>query len=447
MHLTLQQRHAARALMRECHDLERALEQRRIRLRLAQEANLVQQNARNDRVDFYHDEQKLAGIAELYKRTDESTRGIINFDYKRLLRNMHDPIRQLEGAAFPPIRVDFHKLNAQARCYLLGPFLNLSIGGAFVALDIALSDPSGGRLLYVSHHGPIDADAIKAKMPIVNGWLPDHWELASHTVNTFILVHRAKLPARIPFEPSHHLKRGALFAGINTTSREPLHIPFSALTSGTLVAGVAGAGKTNALHVLIQSFLANTDTFSHILLIDGKWGVGFNRYRNIHPKVTVLWDETDFWAITPQLVAEMRTRNIRQRNANIDNATGSFVAVIVDEMSTYTARPSSDPKSPTNKQHTQFIDELTTLARRGRSTGFRFFYTVQEPTDAQIPTAIRNNCQTVLSFRLGIDQHATSLFGQLDGLPADPRKLKLGFALFRDGQTGAMHHVKFPVME
>jgi len=38
------------------------------------------------------------------------------------------------------------------------------------------------------------------------------------------------------------------------------------------------------------------------------------------------------------------------------------------------------------------------------------------------------------------------MFGQLDGLPADPRRLLRGHALFKNGLSGDVRHVQFPVM-
>jgi DNA segregation ATPase FtsK/SpoIIIE-like protein len=142
----------------------------------------------------------------------------------------------------------------------------------------------------------------------------------------------------------------------------------------------------------------------------------------------------------------MRARNADQRARNIDNATGNFVALIIDEMSTFTAKPSGDAKHPDNKLHARFLDELAMVARRGRSTGIRLFVTAQEPVAEQIPPTIRANCLNTISFKLPIDAHATALFGQLEGLPADPRHLQRGRALLKNGVTGEIRHVQFPVM-
>lgn len=219
------------------------------------------------------------------------------------------------------------------------------------------------------------------------------------------------------------------------------------MTSGTLVTGASGTGKTNALHILVQSLVANRALFDAIYLIDGKDGVAFNRYRNAAPgKVHVLWKDADVWQLMSKLTAEMRQRNEAQRDKNIDNAISQFIAVVIDEMATFTAKPSVDAKNPDNKLHARFIDDLTQLARRGSSTGLRLIVSAQEPVVEQIPASVRANCLSTLAFRLPIDAHATAVFGQLDTLPADPRRLARGRALFKNGLSSEVHQVQFPVL-
>jgi hypothetical protein len=339
--------------------------------------------------------------------------------------------------------LDYSAVPFRNRYILAGPFLDIRDRNGYPPLDFATSDPARGVLTYLFRRSPCDAAVWKAKLPQLIQWFGAPWEIGCVKANSITLVLRTPLPNVIPYQRTL-LRKGALYVGLDTATRENAYIPFADLSSGILVPGVAGTGKSNALHVLLRSLFANLDLFTAIYLVDGKDGVAFTRYRNLHPKIHVLWEDEDLWAITPGLVADMKARNRKQIEAGIDNAKKDFVAVVIDEMSTYTPKPSSSDKD-LNKRHGTFIDELTALARRGRSVGYRFFFTVQEPTDAQIPTSIRNNCQTVISFRIGIEQHATGLFGKLDH--ADPRQLPRGHAIIKDGQTGAIRTVKFPVIE
>ena len=61
-----------------------------------------------------------------------------------------------------------------------------------------------------------------------------------------------------------------------------------------------------------------------------------------------------------------------------------------------------------------------------------------------MPTSVRANCQTSLVFRLGIDQHATTMLGELTPT-TDPRKLTTGRALLKR-DNGTIITVQFPIM-
>lgn len=381
----------------------------------------------------------LDGVIALYRALNSETdRTTLMQTYLFLLRTLAEPATTK--------RIDFHALPVGARPYLLGPYLSLLIGGSFPRLCWDTSDPKRGPLTYIFSGGPADPAAWRPKLPDINAWLGGSWTLDAATANTLTLVRRTPLPETLPFMHSY-LKAGGLFLGIDADTQRPVILPFADMTSGTFIPGASGTGKSNALHIIVQSLLANLGHFQACYLVDGKDGVAFNRYRHAAPgKVHVLWNDVDVWNLMGELTLLVRKRNEEQRERNIDNATHDFIAVVIDEMSTFTAKPSVDSKNPDNKLHAKFIDDLTTLARRGRSTGVRLIIAAQEPVVEQIPASVRANCLTSIAFRLPVDAHATAMFGQLDGLPADPRKLLRGHALVKNGLSGDIRHVQFPVI-
>lgn len=431
--------YAAR-LMRETAAAERTMATLDRAIQGAEFAARSAETAWSDRLNFRLAPERLAGITDLYRRSDAQKRRMIVFSYQSLLRAFAS-----NPADLGPL-VDFHALPQAARPYVLAPYLKLAIGGAYPELDLTASDPERGRLTYTHTGGPADPALWQPHLAAIRSWLGANWQITAHTATTITLSQRPELPKIIPMQVEY-LRPGALFCGIDVATQQPGYIPISDMTSGTFIPGAAGTGKSNALHILLLSLFANLDLFTHVYLVDGKDGVAFDRYSGKHPKVSVLWDEPDLWSLTTELVATMRARNADQRAIGIDNAKRDFIAVVIDEMSTYTAKPSSDAKSDANKAHVRFLDELAMLARRGRSTGLRLIITAQEPTDNQIPTSVRANCQTTLAFGLPVDAHAITTFGQLDGLPADPRKLTRGRALLKQSMTGDIRHVQFPVTE
>lgn len=383
------------------------------------------------------------GYIEFYRAAHESVAQYLVDHYRSTMRALVDG----KPMSRDPYRINFNSLPVGARPYVLAPFLGHKAGDAYPVLCFDRSDPGRGTLTYLMIGGATDLAFWKRSLPTINAWLGGHWVVQSHTADSITLAHGTPLPASLPLR-REFLKPGMLFLGLDTDTGQPVQLPIADMTSGTFIPGSAGTGKSNAQHVLIRCLLANLDRFSAVYLVDGKDGVAFNRYRNAAPgKVHVVWEEQDLWALCTELVATMRARNTAQRERNIDNATDDFIAVVIDEMATFTHRPSIDSKNPDNKRHTQFIDELAMLARRGRSTGFRLIITAQEPVVDQIPASVRANCLTTIAFRMPIDAHAIAVFGQLDGLPADPRKLQRGRALIKNGLTGDLRHVQFPVVE
>lgn len=394
-------------------------------------------SARAKRVSLRFHPAGFAGLLDLYGRTDATTRAAIAASYRNFLDGIDD-------TAFPTPRVDFDKLPPEARAFLLSPFLGLRIGGRFPQLDLQRSSFTLGTLTYAVAGGPAVLALWRAHLEKISAWLGGHWALGPCSITSITLLRRTPLPEVMLFDRSC-LRRGQLYLGSDVETQRPAYLPFAEMASGTFVPGASGFGKSNALHVLLASIFANLELFAAVYLVDGKDGVTFHRYRSIDPKVRVLWEEGDLWTLTSELLDTMRSRNITQREDGADKATGDFIAVVIDEMSTFTQRPSSDAKHPESKRHAQFIDELAMLAKRGRSAGIRLIITAQEPVVGDIPASVRANCSTVVSFQLPLDTHAIAVFGQLEGLPADPRKITRGRALIKHGLTGAMHFVQFPM--
>lgn len=341
-----------------------------------------------------------------------------------------------------PVVLRYNTLPRAARMALAAPFLNIRVGDAFPRLDLARSDPDR-CLVYVVTGGMCDPTPWRAHMPALSEWFEGRdsaylWELTDATVDTVTLTRRSPLPRAVAFAPTM-LRPGHLYCGIDTTSRLPVHVPFADISSGTLINGVAGSGKSTAVHVLLASVLANAHLFEHLYFLDGKDGTELARYQG-HPKITVIVDEAEAWDLLPKLVATMRERSVAQRTQPGLYRDKGFIGVVIEEMSTFEQKPFLKDQVA---KHTEFLGRLHELVRKGRSAGFKLWVTTQEP--GQCPVAIRSNLQTVIAFRTPIDQHATMMFGQLDPTN-DPRQLKTGFAHIRDGQRNTIRTVKFPVM-
>lgn len=412
-----------------------------------------EQGSRNDseylaeRLRFSASPNRLAGLAEFLQRNDPKHHAWIIRAYRSFLREMIQPLKVFEGPAPKPRTVDFANLFWKARPYLIGPYLGIQQNNRWAELDLLASEPENKRIIMTQTGGPVDITLWRSRMADLNAWLscgiwPWTWTITYHSASQVVLTRQSQLPDCIPYD-RRYLTSGALFVGIDTTQRTPVHIPFSGLTAGTYIPGTAGSGKTSAMHILLRSIFANLDLFEAVWLVDGKDGVALSRYSHLHPKIRVLYDEADVWQLAQRLTEIMKERNAQQRAQGIDKATSGFIAVLIDELPTFIA----DPPKAQKKEHEAFLDNLNKIAMRGRSAGIRLFLISQTPVKEQIPVTLRANCSTVIAFRLPEQAHATSIFGELKALPEDPRKLPTGQAIVLQGESGTTNVVQFPFAE
>jgi len=444
--ITQAQLEAARALVRSRDERATRLAQLRGHLDRLRAQDKAWSDLVSKRTEFRRNPALFEGLAPFYQSVPARHRRWIEFSYRCFLRDMIDPLRSLEpGVPTPkPRTVDFAAMPLSARCYLLGPYLSIQQNNRFAEVDLARSHPAH-RLVIVQTGGPVDVTLWRSRSDDITAWLTGGnlsgtWVVTGHSASTVTLTRQPVLPAIIPFD-RRCLAPGALFAGIDVVSRTPLHIPFADLTAGTYIPGTAGTGKTSALHVLLRSIFANLPLFAAVYLIDGKDGVAMQRYARLHAKIHVLYDEPEVWKLTAELVEFMRARNAEQRLLGIEKATKDYVAVVIDELPTFVAEPAKAQRA----EHDAFLTNLQKIAMRGRSAGIRLFVISQNPNKEQIPVTLRANCSTVIAFRLPEQTHATTIFGELKGLPGDPRKLKTGQALVLQGETGEVNVVQFPL--
>lgn len=337
-----------------------------------------------------------------------------------------------------------------ARWLTLGAFLGIdAVRDQFPHLSVFDSDPDNDIYIY-EHNGPADLELWRRQLPKIRRHLDaaysspgeytvDLWRDASH-----VIVRRHEpLPQNLALDPAW-LAPGEVLLGLDPTDQAPVRVPFAAWTH-TLLCGASGTGKSNAIHVLLASLFNSLDLISAVYLVDGKDGVGLARYAGRDPKVSVLWELDEFAALLDRLSVVMTERNIAQRLAGIDNATDGFIIVLIDELATFVAPPYGADKEQ-KKAHGEMLGRLIALARRGRSVGIRLICTVQEPTEESLPVAVRNNLATVIAFALPIVQHAVAVFPDIASLPADPRTLPLGRAIYQNRLTGKTRLVQFPRM-
>lgn len=426
----------ARALVATNDAKRRQIENLKALVEAARVMDYATQTQRIDATLFRLRPERLAGAVALYRRTDSATR-------TEMLKRYHELLSEMLESPFPgikPHKVDFAALPLEARPYLLAPFLDLVVG-TYPRLDFDQSNPPH-TLTYTHTGGPADVAMWKPLMPKVSAWLGATYHIAASTATTITLVCRPDLPREIPMNPAW-LVPGHLFLGIDVATHRPYHVPLADMTH-TLLTGTTGSGKSVFLHTLLASCLTSANQFAHIHAVCGQGGVAFDRYRGLHPKLTTWSEPADLYRLAAELVAVMKERNARLVASRQDKMA-DYILLLIDEFGAFNQPEGTD--KPSKEAHGAFQQNMIHLGKRGRKVGIRICVTVQEPVERDLATGIRSVLPSVVCFRLPLAAHASAVFGELSHLPADPRTLPTGRALYQNGNTGQLALVQVPLIQ
>jgi len=398
----------------------------------------------NDRTDFVRHPEHLAHIFPLLRNHGDYARTRIGFAYDRLFHRLEESIPAMAGMpTIPPLKVDLHKLPPAARPYLVTYFIGLTVGRLYPRLCLDRSVP-GQSLTYIVTGGPADPEAFRPHLDKISAWLGGHWVVAHYDATTVTLQYRPELPAQIPFNPAAWLKPGHLFLGLDVTTHQPFHVPLSSMTH-TLVAGTSGMGKSVFLHVLMKSCLHSIHQFHRIYAVCGQ-GVAFERYRGVHPKLTVNNDAAHLYQLATDLQDVMKQRAAHLVAHRLDKMA-DYILVLIDEWGAFNQPEGADKDA--KEAHKQFMQNMMHLGKRGRTVGIRLMFVIQEPVERDLSPGIRSVLTSTLAFRIPVKNHAMELFGEITppAVPADPRTLPIGRAIFHDGARSTRTLLQIPVTE
>lgn len=434
MNLTPDQFARALALIRATDEEERRIHQLGDLITATEIVAAAHREARERLTNFVLDPDRLADACRLATTGDPALRQTVLWRYHALLKEMIAPV------SGPPRQIDFHALSPASRPYLLAAYCKLAVGGLYPHLDLIHSQPPH-RLVYVTTSGAADANSWRSILPTANAWLGANYQLTAHTSTTVTLTRRPELPEEIPFNPAW-LKPGHLLLGIDVDTQQPFHLALDRM-SHLLIAGTPGTGKSVFLHAFLKSCLHSIDQFAHIHLACGQ-GIAFERYRDLHPKVTVANEAEHLHNLAEDLQAIMKERTARLIAEKRDKM-GEYILVLIDEWGAFNT-PEGSARAAKDA-HATFLQNMMHVGKRGRKVGIRLALVVQEPVERDLATGIRSNLQSIVSFRLPIATHGQSLFGEITppAVPADVRTLPIGRAIFHDGATSMRRLLQVPI--
>lgn len=325
-------------------------------------------------------------------------------------------------------RIDFHTLPFEGKLIYLPAFLDIKVGGGIPRYDFARSNPASHEFVYVTHHGPADAARWRALLPLANRYLGHAWKVEPLDGTSLVLSKMPVLPTIIPFAPSL-LRKGEVLFGFDQMTAAPYYVPLAKLTH-VLVGGQSGVGKSVLLNQCLRSMLFNLDLIDEMVLVDLKGGVELSRYKGLSPKIRFIKSYDDLPELAENLVTTMYERlDVLEQRGELAVRSG-FRIVIIDEFAAIQQRTFKGKED--KERHQALLANLNLLSQQARAAGIKLWAQLQKPTADNMDTNFRTNLQSVLCFFMPVKANAASMFGELEGLPADPTLLGKGEFVFRD---------------
>ncbi|WP_067974914.1 P-loop NTPase family protein [Mycolicibacter icosiumassiliensis] len=217
--------------------------------------------------------------------------------------------------------------------------------------------------------------------------------------------------------------KGRSLLGI-TSDGEPAWITWNG-SSGMVIGGVPGSGKTASMLPVFAAMAGQADLF----VFDGKSGFDLDPLRHI----AVVYDRSGDIEAPLGTLRDLESLRV-SRTEQMYQSTGisNFwniplaqrksaglkpVFIVLDEVQTWldTSGMSKEEKATSSE-----IQRLVrTLIQKGRSAGIVTILTTQKPDATSIPTVIRDNAALKLCFRVSTPEQATTVIGtQAPGAPS-----------------------------
>lgn len=161
-----------------------------------------------------------------------------------------------------------------------------------------------------------------------------------------------------------------------------------------LIGGAAGYGKSTLLINIICSLIVSEPDHVRFTLIDLKDGVTFKKFSECKQSKRFAKNPKEALIALNEIQKEMNSIYERLYNAGVDNVSKLGIKerefILIDE-----AADIADDKDS--------MEVLKDITRRGRAAGYRIIYATQYPTKETIPSQVKRNIISKVSFVLDTD--------------------------------------------
>jgi S-DNA-T family DNA segregation ATPase FtsK/SpoIIIE len=198
---------------------------------------------------------------------------------------------------------------------------------------------------------------------------------------------------------------------------EPIHlgideaghqVSISLIERNLLIGGEPGAGKSNALNLIVAHAALSTDC--RLVLVDGK-------QVELGP-----WRESADLFVGPdpdhalQVLRDLRTEELNARYDRLVSARpiqrkirrdgpDRVIVIVIDELAYFSAT------AGTKKQQDEFTTLLRDLVARGRAAGFIMIVATQRPSADVVPTSFRDLFGYRWAFRCSTEASSDTILG------------------------------------
>lgn len=295
--------------------------------------------------------------------------------------------------------------------------------------------------------------AMRAEFYKIEHLGPGHW-----------LLHFFKSEPKNPLDDSIEIKASDL-ADWNgrtvtyglTESGEYAKLSY-AQTSGIVVGGVPGAGKSAGATLLTLPLLASPE--ASVAIFDGKGGMDWawaQRSASLYNNDCDLDLETatdQLEQLAQRCVDDLKSHPWSDSDPDFWHSGASalhpFHLVVIDECQTLfdvTGRSKEDKALVERCKRA-----VATIVRKGRSAGWCVMLLTQKPTADSIPTNIRDNCVVRFALRVTTREASEAVLGAIpdgDPTPTEIPSTRRGGAVVQgeDGHTVAVRFFYLPVTD
>lgn len=192
-------------------------------------------------------------------------------------------------------------------------------------------------------------------------------------------------------------------------------------TSGLLVAGMPGSGKTQGM-LVIAAGLLSLPNHVDLYVSDGK---AAGDWSWLSPYCETYTDDLDGTLDMLRRVRELMEERLRRgrdsghpdfwdgfgRDRVDGGRNGRAVVVVLDEVQTWAMPVTADRAD--KARAAEFVRLASDIVRRGRAAGVCLIMGTQKPTSDAIPTGLRDMCGLRVAFRCSTPEMAKAALGAL----------------------------------